>query len=111
MGFSVGFSCIFVVKYCDFFLVPTKIKLQQKQKKMDANTSISQPFSNLQLEMLKLFADNVKEEDLQAIRELISKYFLEKAKDEADKIWEERKMNAHEELKIHRRKPYRKLQP
>ncbi|MBI5915571.1 MAG: hypothetical protein HY842_09360 [Bacteroidetes bacterium] len=78
---------------------------------MNAAVAIPQPFTNVQLEMLKLFADNVRDEDLLAIRELISKYFLEKAKDEADKIWVEKGMDSHEMLKKHRRKPYRKLQP
>ncbi len=71
----------------------------------------SQPFSNIQLEILKLFADNVADEDLVAIKEMISRYFLEKAKDEADKIWEAKQMDAHNMLKQHRRTPYQRLQP
>ena len=72
---------------------------------------ISQPFNNIQLELLKLFADNIPDEDLLAIKDLISRYFLEKAKNEADQIWEARGMDSHKLLKKHRRKPYRKLQP
>lgn len=72
---------------------------------------IKQPFSNLQLELLKLYSDKVSDEDLLAIKELISKYFLEKAKDEADRIWKEKNWNAKELLKEHRRTPYRKHQP
>lgn len=71
----------------------------------------SQPFSNIQLEILKLFADNVADEDLVAIKELISRYFLEKAKDEADKIWEAKRMDAQKIIKQHRRTPYHRLQP
>lgn len=77
---------------------------------MSASASISQPFNNVQLELLKLFADNIPDEDLLAIKALISRYFLEKAKDEADQMWEAKKMDAHELLKKHRRTPYRKLQ-
>ena len=71
----------------------------------------SQPFSNVQLEILKLFADKVADEDLVAIKELISRYFFEKAKDEADKIWEAKQMDSHKMLKEHRRTPYQRLQP
>lgn len=77
---------------------------------MNGQEAISQPFNNAQLELLKLFSDNIPEEDLVAIKELISKYFLEKAKNEADRIWEERGLDSDELLKKHRRKPYRKIQ-
>ena len=77
---------------------------------MNGQETISQPFNNAQLELLKLFADDVPEEDLKAIKELISRYFLEKAKTEADKIWEEKGLDSDELLKKHRRKPYRKIQ-
>lgn len=77
---------------------------------MSGQKTISQPFNNVQLELLKLFADDVPEEDLKAIKELISKYFLEKAKEEADQIWEEKGMDADEELKKHRRTSDRKKQ-
>ncbi|MCY7330672.1 MAG: hypothetical protein LH618_19120, partial [Saprospiraceae bacterium] len=77
---------------------------------MSASATIPQPFNNVQLELLKLFADNVPNEDLLAIKELSSRYFLEKAKDEADQIWEAKAMDSHALLKKHRRTPYRKLQ-
>lgn len=76
---------------------------------MSGKETISHPLNNAQLELLKLFADNVSEEDLSAIKDLISKYFIEKAKDEADRIWEERNLSADELLAKHRRKPYRKI--
>ena len=44
--------------------------------------------SNLQLELLKLYADNVSEEDLKQIKQLIASYFAQKAIAEADKIWD-----------------------
>lgn len=76
---------------------------------MSGKETISQPFNNVQLELLKLFADNISETDMFAIKDLISKYFLLKAKDEADQIWEERNLDADELLAKHRRKPYRKI--
>lgn len=48
------------------------------------------PFTNLQMEMLKLFATNVSEEDLTVIRDMIARYLLERAMDDADRIWDER---------------------
>lgn len=77
---------------------------------MTGQETISQPLNNAQLELLKLFADDVPEEDLVAIKALISKYFLEKAKDEADRLWEEKGLDSDELLKEHRRTPYRKTQ-
>lgn len=52
--------------------------------------TLQTPLSNLQLELLKLFAQNVAEEDLIAIRQLIARYFAEKAMDAADKLWDEK---------------------
>jgi len=44
--------------------------------------------SNLQLELLKLYADDVPEEDLRQIKQLIASYFAQKAIEEADNIWD-----------------------
>ncbi len=48
------------------------------------------PMSNLQLELLKIYATNVSDEDLLAIKRMLAKFFMEKAIQRADKIWEER---------------------
>ena len=74
-------------------------------------TVVAQPFSNLQLELLKLFSDNLPDEDLLAIKSLISRYLFEKAKNEADKIWEEKGWDSHTLLETHRRTTYQKRQP
>ena len=50
----------------------------------------SAPLTNLQLELVKLFAKEVPEEDLQNIKQLIANYFAEKAMDKADKVWDEK---------------------
>jgi hypothetical protein len=47
-------------------------------------------FTNLQLEMLKLFGRNVLDNELLDIKRLIGQYFAEKASDRADKIVEEK---------------------
>lgn len=73
---------------------------------MDSVTAIKQPFSNLQLELLKLYSSNVSEEDLQKIKEMLARFFFEKAKDAADKAWDEKGLNEEKLLKKHRRRPY-----
>ena len=53
---------------------------------------IKQPFTELQLEFLKLFAQKTSKEDLLAIKILISKYFAEKTMDAVDSFWSEKEM-------------------
>jgi hypothetical protein len=52
--------------------------------------NLAKPLTNLQVELLKLFARNVPEYKLLAIKELISDYLLDAARDEADKAWKEK---------------------
>ncbi|WP_420148019.1 hypothetical protein [Spirosoma sp.] len=47
------------------------------------------PLSNLQLELLKVFSREVPEEDLKAIKVLLSNYFAQKAAKLADEVWEQ----------------------
>jgi hypothetical protein len=48
------------------------------------------PLSNLQQELLKLYASNISEADLLSIKKYLAKFFAEKAIAEADKIWDEK---------------------
>ncbi|MCB1159911.1 MAG: hypothetical protein H7A25_03545 [Leptospiraceae bacterium] len=61
--------------------------------------SLNYPLSNIQLELLKLFSNDVKEEDLIQIKKIISTYFANKAIESADSIWEnidtEKLLNSH----------------
>ena len=50
-----------------------------------------QSLSNLQQELLKLFSSNVEDADLLHIKRYLARYFADKAIDEADKIWNEKK--------------------
>lgn len=52
---------------------------------------INPPLSNIQMELLKLYSTNIEEEHLNELKIVIAKFFLEKARRKADKIWEERK--------------------
>ena len=47
-------------------------------------------FSNVQQELLKLFARNVSEADLANVKQLLGNYFMQRAIDGADAIWDER---------------------
>ena len=46
--------------------------------------------SNLQQELLKLYAHDVSETDLLAIKNYLAKFFAEKALNEADEIWDQK---------------------
>lgn len=48
------------------------------------------PLSNLQQEILKIYSHNLPDEQLLDVKRILAKYFLDKALDEADKIWDER---------------------
>ena len=55
---------------------------------INMNTAIiNPPLSNLQIEMLKLFAYEIPEENLSEVKNLIAKYLLEQARDKADAAW------------------------
>ena len=45
--------------------------------------------SNVQKELLKLYANNVSDSSLLEIKQLLAKYFAEKATSAMDKFWEE----------------------
>jgi hypothetical protein len=70
---------------------------------------VQHSLSNLQLELLKLFARNVAEQDLLEIKKLLVKYFAKKAMDLADKVWEENDWTEADEQRMlneHLRTPY-----
>ncbi len=50
----------------------------------------AQPLSNLQQELLKLYASNIDDNDLLNIKRYLAKYFANKAIKEADEIWDEK---------------------
>lgn len=52
--------------------------------------SAAQPLSNIQQELLKLYAANIEDADLLHIKRYLARYFAEKAIKEADKIWDEK---------------------
>jgi hypothetical protein len=52
--------------------------------------SIKAPLSNIQSEMLKLFANDIPEEHLIELKKVMANFLLEKARDKADKIWDDK---------------------
>ncbi|TAE28813.1 MAG: hypothetical protein EAZ91_13760 [Cytophagales bacterium] len=49
--------------------------------------------TNLQVELLQTFSYSLPNEQLDEIRQLLSKYFLDKADAEMDRLWQERGWN------------------
>lgn len=49
---------------------------------------VQPPLSNIQSEMLKLFSADIPEKHLIEIRNMIARFLLDKARDKADAIWE-----------------------
>jgi hypothetical protein len=49
--------------------------------------------SNIQQELLKLYAADIAEADLLSIKRYLAKYFATKAISEADRIWEDKNYN------------------
>ena len=67
--------------------------------------------TNLQLELLKLYSYDLKGKQLLEIKNLLAKYFADKAISEANKVWDKKgwtEKDAEQMLKKHKRTPYRK---
>lgn len=47
-------------------------------------------FSNLQMELLKLYSRNVSDEELRDIRKMLADYYAQKLDEEMDKLWKEK---------------------
>ena len=63
-------------------------------------------FSNLQLELLKLYALNVPDKNLLEIKSLLADYFARQADEAMDKIWKEKEWGA-EKIKKWKKGHYR----
>lgn len=50
--------------------------------------------SNLQVELLKVFAFDLTEEQLLEVRSLLARYFAEKASDRMDLLWDQNNWSA-----------------
>ncbi|MCU0341330.1 MAG: hypothetical protein MUE30_15735 [Spirosomaceae bacterium] len=52
--------------------------------------TIQKPLSNVQVELLKLFATNMSDEDIRDLRSQLAQFYAKKSIEAADKIWDER---------------------
>ena len=71
--------------------------------------NIQLPLSNVQLELLKLFAENLPENDLLEVKKLLVSWRFRKLKDAANKVWDEKGFTEDDMLKLlhqHERTPY-----
>jgi len=48
--------------------------------------------SNLHLELLRLYGNGVSEESLREIKNILARYFADKATDAMDKVWDEKNL-------------------
>lgn len=74
-------------------------------------TALNYPLSNAQLELLKLFANDIPDEELIDLKRLIVKYYAKKLEEKATKIWEEKNWTDEDMdkfLNTHMRTPYKK---
>ena len=67
---------------------------------MAAALKYQSPFSNLQIELLKLFYRQLSDAGLLEIKLLLSRHFLENAMDAADKVWEKNKWTAEDAIRL-----------
>lgn len=69
----------------------------------------AQKLTNLQLEIIKLFAYQIPDNQIFEIKDLLAKYFVEAASREMDRLWEENQWNndtMENWLEEHNRTPY-----
>lgn len=52
--------------------------------------SVHPPLSNVQAELLKLFSAEIPESHLLELKKVMAKFLLDKAREKADAIWDEK---------------------
>lgn len=57
---------------------------------MNDSYSMHPPLSNIQAELLKLFSDDIPDQHLLELKSMIARFLLDKARDKADNIWNEK---------------------
>ncbi len=53
-------------------------------------TAARQPFSNLQLELIKTFSHQLEEQELLEVRKILASFFTQRAIKQANKVWDEK---------------------
>ena len=57
---------------------------------MNDSYSMHPPLSNIQVELLKLFSADIPDQHLLELKSMIARFLLDKARDKADNIWNEK---------------------
>ena len=73
-------------------------------------TQITTPFSNAQLELLKLFSNDLKEQELQELKQILLTFKFKRVTKMVDEIWDEKGWTEEtmtEFLNTHMRTPYK----
>jgi hypothetical protein len=73
------------------------------------NPIITQPFTNVQLDLLKLLNSGLESKDYLELKKILSMYLAQKAISNADKVWNEKSWNSDSEnqfLNEHNRSKY-----
>ncbi|SEM65771.1 hypothetical protein SAMN05216436_106128 [bacterium A37T11] len=55
-----------------------------------ATFSVQPPLSNVQAELLKLFSVDLPDSQLLELKRVMAKFLMERARDKADAIWDEK---------------------
>ena len=55
-------------------------------------TTIKQPLSNLQVELLKMYSTNMTEPELKELKDLLAQFYARKSIEFANKAWEDKKL-------------------
>jgi predicted metal-binding transcription factor (methanogenesis marker protein 9) len=53
-------------------------------------SSLKQPLTNVQLELLKAFSHDLSEQELMELKQVLAKFFAQRLIQEADKVWAEK---------------------
>ena len=62
--------------------------------------SLHPPLSNIQAELLKVFSADIPDTHLNELKIIIARFLLDKARDEADLIWDEKEYSDEKLKKI-----------
>ncbi len=52
---------------------------------------VQQPFSNVQLELLKTFSHQLADSEISELRKMLATFFAQRAIKQANKVWDEKK--------------------
>lgn len=65
-----------------------------ESKKINSTSVESRTLSNVQMELIKLYSTDLEYNDLMEVKKILANHFAQKAINEADTIWNQKKMSA-----------------